>query len=248
MTSSCEGAREAAIKPRSMARNISCAYRTVGSVGEHLEQLLCWMIEPAPWNSNIQFENICCLFFQHSWKLSLLHLLLPKVCSGCRVKILEICVYSLLGFLLCEVFGFRRMDTSAFIRSLCKCLWDLDSGGFFASLSTSQHFKVILKIFIKMCSSAFFYCVQAFFIYLFHSISFFLYITWNGPKPSRVSSSFWKELSCRFSSRILSLLAQKPCESVIIVVCVCFWASLHKVFMIWSENCLCCLFWRLHTG
>lgn len=55
-----------AIKLQSMARNISCVYGTVQSVGEYLEQLLCRMIEPAPRNSNIQFENICCLFLQHN--------------------------------------------------------------------------------------------------------------------------------------------------------------------------------------
>lgn len=59
------------------------------------------------------------------------------------MKILEIYVYFLIEFLLCEVLAFRHMDTSAFIKSLCKCLWDLDCGGFFFSLPTSQQSKAI---------------------------------------------------------------------------------------------------------
>lgn len=55
-----------AIKPQSVARNVSCVYRKVVVVGEYSEQLLCCLIEPAPQNSNVQFENICCLFFQCS--------------------------------------------------------------------------------------------------------------------------------------------------------------------------------------
>lgn len=52
-----------ATKAQSMASNVNCVYRTVGSVGEYMEQHECCMIEPAPRNCSIQFEDICCMFF-----------------------------------------------------------------------------------------------------------------------------------------------------------------------------------------
>lgn len=84
-----------------------------------------------------------------SYHLFIFCCLAPKLYSGSRVKILEIYVYSLLGFLLCEVLFFRHMDTSTFIKSLCRCLRDLNCDVFFSSLPTSWHFEVIFWISIK---------------------------------------------------------------------------------------------------
>jgi len=75
MTSIYMRAWGVAIKQQSMASNVNCVCRTVGS-GEYTEQHLCSVIEPEPRNCSMEFENICCMCFQHSWKLYPLHLLL----------------------------------------------------------------------------------------------------------------------------------------------------------------------------
>lgn len=78
----------------------------------------------------------------------------PDVCSGSKVKTLEIYIYYLLGFLLCEDLFFRHMDTSAFIKSICKCLQGLNCG-VFLSPPADQHFKVIFLFLLKTCLSAY---------------------------------------------------------------------------------------------
>lgn len=155
MISSCVTARGMAIRPWSMARNISYVCRTVGCVGEYLEQLLYCMIEPAPRNSDIQFENICCLFFQHSWKLSPLHLLLPGTQSMFRLQSENIRLVFTLCLGSCSV-KFWLLGTRILLLSLGACanvcgIWIVV--GFFASLPTLKWF---FEFSLKMCLSAFF--------------------------------------------------------------------------------------------
>lgn len=107
----------------------------------------------------------CFFSTAESYHLFIFCCLAPKGYSGSRVKILEIYVYSLLGFLLCKVLFFRHMDTSTFIKSLCKCLWDLSCGGFFSSVPTSRRFKMIFWISTKNVFICFFFLVCTGFLY-----------------------------------------------------------------------------------
>lgn len=148
MTSICMRAWGVATKAQSMASNVNCIYRTVGSVGEYMEQHECCMIEPAPRNCSIQFEDICCMlgfFFStaESYSLFIFCCFAPGIWSGSKVKTLEIYIYYLLGFLLGEEWLFRHMDTYAFIKSICKCLQDLNCDlvvFFFFPLPMGRHF------------------------------------------------------------------------------------------------------------
>lgn len=126
MTSIFMRAWGVATKAQSMASNVNCVYRTVRSVGECMEQ--------HQGTAAYSLKTFAaCFFFStaESYSLFIFCCFAPGIWSGSKVKTLEIYIYYLLGFLLGEDWVFRHMDTSAFIKSMCKCLQDLNCDLFF---------------------------------------------------------------------------------------------------------------------
>lgn len=145
---------------------------------------------PAPRSCHAQSEHVCFLFALQL-KTAPLYILHIHSWSTFRFykKVLEAYVYDLLGFLLCEDSSLGRVYASAFIKSTCSSLQDLNCFFFFFLLffvPTGLHFQMLFIPLHVTCSCAYFWSRTS--IDLLHGVAF--YFSWVDPAASHMGVSF----------------------------------------------------------
>lgn len=169
---------------------------------------------PAPRSCHAQSEHVCFLFALQL-KTAPLYILHIHSWSTFRFykKVLEAYVYDLLGFLLCEDSSLGRVYASAFIKSTCSSLQDLNCFFFFFPSFFCAHRSTFPNAFYSPSRNL---LVCLFLEQDFYRSSawccFLLFMSRSSSKPYGSKLPFlWKELGCWFSNRrLLSLLARKP--------------------------------------